>query len=691
MTTKAPRQRKKRAPARTHETTKHSPPQPDAVSVDFALTAPDRLDQQQILHLQRTIGNEAVRRMLHSRTPHQTYQPAGRPGVDGTAALDLAAPIAQSAVQSARMIQRAMAAATITGNAHLREGSDTPAFEDTINKKKYFKVNEKALVGHKLKPGMDIQVDQDLLGFTDEQKMGSGEWFSATADDYEGFIRADKVSSGGGGGGTPQTVTEGQKKLKGLQGRKGTGLTMESEFSTWEDPAHTKTVMGGVEGLLGQRGDSLELEKLKEFKDGRLTDRAQKPQEVEKEKAGLDTAGGSLTAVMGLMSFVKGLKDVITGTPTEKIAGAMMGVEGVAKLFAGVFKAVDSGTKAAGTGNRKEGDSLDIGAKITSGIADAASGLKSLVETGIKIFKQIRKAGKTNVASKVKGAMDIVKGLLETAASAVKSAKGFLDATGGAITPALMSSIPGLGIAISAATMGIKAFNFAKAWLQKGPIRKLERAFEQNESFKTFVGEKTKKGWFGKTQKLRELDKEGVKSRIKELKAKTPLTPEEEKELNSLKEWELTHEMKTINTKRQVRAGVQISNELLKIGGEIATLTGVGSTVGLALKATATVSEVGMSGFRRLKQFGRDKGWWGKGDKTSQAKHQKRIEHASLLFKMASELPHPPETKDEPLYSRVQFLFDATGVDMTLLQSYGAKNRHDKMFELVYKAMKERE
>src|SRR5690606_13284805 len=66
-------------------------------------------------------------------------------------------------------------------------------------------------------------------------------------------------------------------------------------------------------------------------------------------------------------------------------------------------------------------------------------------------------------------------------------------------------------------------------------------------------------------------------------------------------------QLQYINAKRVRRQVLNLTTQFTSIAGDIATLSGVGATVGVGLKAAASGTQLGAKGLRTLNQFGRNR------------------------------------------------------------------------------------
>src|SRR5690606_24574125 len=125
------------------------------------------------------------------------------------------------------------------------------------------------------------------------------------------------------------------------------------------------------------------------------------------------------------------------------------------------------------------------------------------------------------------GALDVVVNALQTAQSIIKTVKGFMDLFK-AGTAGLGNAIPALGIAISGATIAVKAYNIMWAEINKYRMTKIKRDFKDKYGSRDFVKEKKHaiKGFVIRNSKG--VDKKKLEDRRTELMNKSSLTDEEQ-------------------------------------------------------------------------------------------------------------------------------------------------------------------
>ncbi|RKN84804.1 hypothetical protein [Paenibacillus ginsengarvi] len=165
-------------------------------------------------------------------------------------------------------------------------------------------------------------------------------------------------------------------------------------------------------------------------------------------------------------------------------------------------------------------------------------------------------------------------------------------------------------------------------------------------------------------------------------------------------EYKLAKELKYINKKRITRGSLIGLTEMIKIGGDIATLTGVGAQVGTPLKIVATGFGAAMPAVRTLKQAGRDRAsktgassltkWMFDENKSSDKKKLRREADTDLIIAMFSSLPvfDPSNNGVVGQYEHVKKFVEATGMNWSHLEK--VQSDPDKLKEAMIAAMAER-
>ncbi len=335
----------------------------------------------------------------------------------------------------------------------------------------------------------------------------------------------------------------------------------------------------------------------------------------------MGVVGDSITGVTGLIGLVKGFKDL--GDPEARAAdlfetamkieqGAMKTGESVSKL---VHTSQNSSTPTTASkfGSTFEGYGAAFGA-----IHEGFVGMRKLV----KLVNERQDYSSSEKAAK---SAEVGAHVLESAKNIVLSVKSFIELVNGAASGGLMSAVPGLGIAVSAAKLIMDGYYLAKSNTNRKLMNERRKAIQGNTDMgdasefyrKTDAEIANRKEVIKDDQKRVDdpktgsKDKTRLKKRIKKLNDEIIVLQSEESDdglsRDNVSEYTMATELRDANTKRVKRQSVHIGAEFTKIAGEIAILTGVGALGGVITKGAATAVDSSLPAVRAAKQAGRDR------------------------------------------------------------------------------------
>jgi len=431
---------------------------------------------------------------------------------------------------------------------------------------------------------------------------------------------------------------------------------------------------------------------------------------IDRENQKLSVASGLLDVGSGFVGLINMKKAISESKSKAKTAGALYeGVESTQKSFTGVAKVIDNAAKLEGNENGTGASEAVAG--YAGSIGDALAAIKSaffMVKDIYEVFKECFSEDGITKEDAIKGGLSALHNGLESAQSAVKTVKSILEILESGVGK-LTEAVPGIGIAISGIKITIKVFDMMQWHASKEKMTTIKRDFKAKYANSDMV-KSNNYTLFGKTihQSLG-TNKEKIDERRTQLMdiidtSNQSATEDEKKaaqsELDDIQNYELAKEMKSINQKRLTRGGIEAGLEMVSMAGDIATLSGAGSAVGISLKAAASGAKVGMGLFRRLKQYGRDKASakgpdsaWSSvfnADKSSDKKHAKRANDTDLILDMVGKLPEADDTDEaKKQYQRVLVYIEATGCSTKAL--FEANGDIDKQRELLMEAMKQRD
>lgn len=400
----------------------------------------------------------------------------------------------------------------------------------------------------------------------------------------------------------------------------------------------------------------------------------------------LDVGANASSLTSGIAGMVADYSSGDTASKAGKASGAAFYAEGVIKTAKGAYKSIKNIFEAFEAHRGKDGGSDKQYVKSDG---------REKRERAWEIFT---------------GLMDTGIGVVKTLKHAVSSKFGFvpqgsgLDKLGEAAGGNLM---PILGLVMSVIDIAQRVIQLVKAGINKLQVRKRMASLlssaglgiqelEENEKGAGFRAKmKTKRNNSKIRRENNKILGKGKKKMFETQNSKDKRSAAEGDLLGNLQSeddketYKYLQEMDYINGKRQVRASVHITNDLLNIGGEIANMTGVGATVGVGLKAASAASGVGMGAIRKFKQWGRNraadkkenegaKGIWKAfdTDKSSDKKNERRKKDVAFVFKQIGSI----DTMNDPKaivnkVDDIKLFVEATGASFSMfIREFGFKN-----------------
>ncbi|NQX62830.1 hypothetical protein [Paenibacillus qinlingensis] len=375
-------------------------------------------------------------------------------------------------------------------------------------------------------------------------------------------------------------------------------------------------------------------------------------------------------------------------------------VESTGKMVSGGTGLVDKAAKS--TGHTKGIGNSSSASDYTGTVAEAISAVKNTIMAVKAIYEMYSKYsenGGLDKGEKAKGVLEIISNAVQAAQSGVKVAKGIMEIMETS-TASLLSVIPGVSIAVSGVKIAMKTIDVIKAGLNRRAMTTMKRDFKGKTEYADILKEKR---WY-----TRNAGVDKAKLAAKKLQLNNDIATGDpvkvaaaNQQLDEIAQYELAKEMKNINVKRTDRGAIQIGLELVKIAGDIATLTGVGAQVGTPLKIVASGIGAAMPIARTLKQAGRDRaskaGAWGitkavfNADKSTEKKLEKRAHDTDLIFDMFSKLPVYVETDLAVVtrYRQVESFVEAAGISIQAMNTF--KSDPAKLKGAIVEAMGKRE
>ncbi|WP_052666316.1 DUF4157 domain-containing protein [Nitriliruptor alkaliphilus] len=347
--------------------------------------------------------------------------------------------------------------------------------------------------------------------------------------------------------------------------------------------------LGETGGVLGYRGD------MDRLHDRNAGTRIHDPGYTATDTSGLTysseamSVAGNVGDVAGMVLAIASVIQTVRDAEKTKLDVA----EEAGKL-AGSTVAVAAGL----AGTVKEFDKTLGGISTTTDVLGSISagfeGIMALVKVTRKLIEAGKQHHESTLHEKLQTSGEVLRGLLEATQAAVSGAKIFIDTFDTATGAAIANAVPGLGIAIAAVDLAVRAVDVVTGSVHLHRMRTDKRASKERLGGK--VGTKFKQ----EAQKILD-DFEN-----KALNGVHVTDDAELERYQDAREYLMAKGIQYINQKRIQRAFLKMSVSGMKIAADAATLSGVASGAGIGLKVGAVAVDVGSGLFRRLKQMGHD-------------------------------------------------------------------------------------
>ncbi len=366
-------------------------------------------------------------------------------------------------------------------------------------------------------------------------------------------------------------------------------------------------------------------------------------------------------------------------------------VEGIFDILSSTSSTVEGLTTSINTwasnGSDLANNTESVGSYAGT-VADAINAFKEfifIIKDVYEAYQEAKTESGTSGQEKFEQGAGVVERLLEGAASTVSTVKGALELAEKSIG-GLGEAVPALSIAFSGAQIAMKVYHMVVAGKSKSSMREKKHALRkkyQSTATKTQtskIGSAAKQVTDPAKIEIRQYDliAELAALKIDLAREQDPQKKAEieedinkkQAEFDGLEELLFVKEMEYINKKRMVRGGFKIGIELVKIAGDISTLSGAGAVAGVPLKAFAAGADVSASIFRKIKQSGRDKAAKNpnskynsvfNASKSTDNKKDKRRSDAKFIMKQIFNLPAPGDPKHKGAITRIESFMSAAG------------------------------
>jgi hypothetical protein len=449
-----------------------------------------------------------------------------------------------------------------------------------------------------------------------------------------------------------------------------------------------------------------------------------------------DTSG--VFQIINLAKIYNNLKNPDT-KGLNKVAVIADGAKSIANIAESSVKTTKN-IKTEIITDYKDGGESKIMGSVGSGFEAGGAllgGIKSAIE-GIMAFSKLQKEKEDNSAHENNiTKLNIAISGLDTMKSIMVGSKAVWEAIEQKVAGGMIATLPGADIIISAAKIVRDYLKFREAKKQAAEMDIAQENTIANDVPKEEAAKasehyrKLEAGIANKNEVVTELDirisKAKTSSEISALKTrkaaillaidrnKTLITQPflitlkdktTKKLINKkdIEEFSLVKEIKESNDKRVTRQGIHIASELVKIGGSIATLTGVGALAGGVIKGAAAAGDLALPAVRAGKQYARNRaahkeaegktGFFdrtGNADtsKSTAAKEAYRIQKAKDLYNMIGALAakDPENVDDKKEVAKVMGYIDATGINSKKL----LKKTPQEGFQMIVESFSSRE
>jgi hypothetical protein len=378
-----------------------------------------------------------------------------------------------------------------------------------------------------------------------------------------------------------------------------------------------------------------------------------------------------------------------------------------------------SATSLSGTAiNAIKGDGKP---DIAGAAGDITSGIGSTIGVLVKSVIAIKKSYDT-----AKGKETTLVGGGETAIAILSALKAGCEAAmsiqkyvSGSVPSAIVSLIPGLGIAIAACEVIKNAYTGYNAYSAESEMTTVSGEFRtelvkilggspETAAPSLFANEKRgklgnritylrlKPGLFETLASINapDITSEERTTRTDNFKRihKIPKDVKINELLAAIRYYELGSKMQEINQKRKVQGARAIFTNLINMAGEIAKFFPAdgGITAGVLIGAAAAAGAVQSAG-KFIQGLARDKGILSADtNRSSQNKHKEYVNHTKTIYELFDSIPQPVVAAQKPKVDRCEKLLKSTGVNIATIYAtdYGDDASIKNQVEHIVSSMK---
>ena len=346
------------------------------------------------------------------------------------------------------------------------------------------------------------------------------------------------------------------------------------------------------------------------------------------------------------------------------------------------------------------GGAAEAAQDIVEGIGLAISVLTSCISTVIAIHKSAKGDEEKLIVH-----TELAIQLGETLRSGAKAANAVLSHVNG-VSGAIMSMLPGLGLAIAGSDLLLNAYNAYNASSAQDEMGEVSNSYREDlknilgkdpENFSELFKDEKRGKFFNRETYLR--IKPGTSSWLEEAKngdsnaklafLKFHALPDNidfDQLYKAIRFYELGSKMQEINQKRKVQGMRNIFTDLIQIGAEIAKIFPAdgGITAGV-LTGVAGGAKAAQAAGKFLQSKARNNGL-GDSDRSEDKKHMEYVTHTKSIYQYISEIDPSLEANNESQLNKAERFISATGADLETVFSLTSNGREQA--DLIVKAMK---
>jgi hypothetical protein len=363
---------------------------------------------------------------------------------------------------------------------------------------------------------------------------------------------------------------------------------------------------------------------------------------------------------------------------------------GIATAVGGLVGSLTGAAGSATTAIQDTGkpDISKAAGDITAGIG---SSIGTLVQSVIAIKKAYDSAkGKESV---IVGSGEVAIAIMSALKSGAEAAVSIQKFIGGSVPPAVMSMIPGLGIAIAACEAIKNAYTGYNAYKMESEMTGVSGEFKDEliallsglpeiQAPTLFANEK--RGKFGSRvtysrikpglfESIAAITERGITPELRNTRMEAfraehnlPKTIDIHQLATAIRSYELGSKMQEINQKRKVQGARAVFTSLLSVAGEIAKFFPAdgGITAGVLLGASAGIGAAQSAG-KFLQGFARDHEiLGGDANRSGKSKHKEYVNHTKAIYEYLATIPQPVTEGSKAKVSRGESLLKATGANL---------------------------